>query len=118
MSKQAYKDARIILGGVDVSDTVVRWSVGAKIGHLYVAKIDLIKTDQLKIAKKGEYLPGGRRVVTVNDVITVGGVDISKWIARYQEITRVRKSDEVRLFVQADKDVLSINGTHPWEFAE
>lgn len=117
MSKKVFVQARIVLGGVDVSDTVMRWSVGGKVGELYTAELDLIKTDQLQIRRRGEHLTGGRSY-THNDVVTVGGVDISKWLTTYHEIASVKELDGVRLFIQADRDVLSINGTHPWEFAE
>lgn len=116
MSKTVYTDARIILGGVDVSERVSRWSVGAKIGSLYIAEIDIQDTPEIIAISqdsRGRNKHGLR--IPISDQVKVGGVDISSWIYRYDRITRVDKADVIRLYVQCDRDVLSINGTHPWE---
>lgn len=131
MTKRINKGARILLGGVDVSDITTRWQVGAATGELYEAQIDLldlpsrIKTIRPpnsfnRPSKNPQTASGGAEVihrlrVATDDTILVGGVDISKWITGYERVSSVGKADVVRLHVQCDTDVLSINGAHPWE---
>lgn len=139
MSKKVNTGARIVLGGEDISEFVVRWSVGAAIGDLYVAEIDLIDTrsvivieqdaqdnranilsgmDLESITGKQQYIAGAVRTggrVPLADVIKVKGVDVSAWISGYDRLTRVCEADVIRLHVQCDSEVLSINGSTPWE---
>lgn len=131
MSKCVNKGARIILGGSDITDHVNRWAVIGEIGQLYEAEIDILDDPRVitieqtescvSVTRKPETAVGGCKVahrglrVAKDDVIQIKGEDISRWISRYDRISRVGNADTIRLYVQCDRDVLSINGTHPWE---
>jgi hypothetical protein len=113
--KRVNKGAHIVLCGVDLSESLAGWSVGARLGDLYVAEIDLIDTPEIEIDQdsRGRAQNGVR--VPISDQIRVMGVDISSWIFRYERHSNVGEPDIIRFFVQCDSEVLSINGTTPWE---
>jgi hypothetical protein len=122
VSKKIYTDARIILGGKDISDHVTRWAIEGRVGKLYAAELDIIaRRDVIEIVQGAGYAPesvkrskNGTRVA-VNDKILIKGVDISRWISGYDLRSHVGELDTIRLYVLCDAEVLSINDTTPWE---
>ena len=128
MSKKVNRGARIVLGNTDISEYVVRWSVGGEVGGLYVAEIDILDYPQVIVIDREERrsvsrntAKGGAQVlhkgvrVPLADKVLIKGTDISRWIGRYDHITRPGEADIIRLYVQCDSEVLSINNTTPWE---
>lgn len=120
MAKKVYTDGKFFLGGVDVSDSVHAWSVGATIGELHMAEITLQDNPKLiRITERDERSKFGVRVSTNAKIEVSAGdgvwADISNWVSGWDKIVRVGRVDLIRLRIQADRDVLSINGTTPWE---
>ena len=125
MAKHVFSEAQIILGGKDISPRVERWHLGARVGELYVAEIDIHDTPRvIRITEQDARLgPTGIRI-SRNAKVEVreygdddsNWVDISAWVQGYSRIVQVNEIDIIRLHVQADREVLSINGTHPWEY--
>lgn len=130
--KCANKGASIVLGGKDISSYVTRWVVGADTGSAYKAEIDIINKegiidittpdtpllgrnlDNFTADKGGRVLHDGLRVCT-NDRILIRGSDISRWVSGYDKQVRVGKVECFRLYIFCDSDILTINGTTPWE---
>ncbi|GHG10056.1 hypothetical protein [Streptomyces hydrogenans] len=123
MAKQVHRASKIILGGVDVSHFVTAWHVGAAVGALYTCTLTLLDSPQLlTITPRGEQQGNWGLRVATDDLVEVvtpegGTVDISRWIGGYRKIVAATEADTVELDIQCDRDVLSINGTHPWEDA-
>jgi len=123
VSKKIYRNVTIILGGQDVSDWVTRWKVGGDIGELYTAEIDLIDSADVVTVEFGkgsisqQPRRGGYAAVRVatDDIIKVRGVDVSDHIYGYDRSVEVGKAPVIRLYIQVDSDILTVNGTHPWE---
>lgn len=123
MAKQVFAAAQILLGGKDISPRVEGWRVGAQVGELYIAEIDIHDTPRIiRITEQDARVePTGLRIsrnakIEVREYDGDEYVDISAWIQGWDRIVRVHQIDIIRLFIQADRDILSINGTHPWEY--
>jgi hypothetical protein len=119
MTKTVFRAAVVILGGHDISHRITRWNVGGKVGEVYRVQLDIIDDGSVQI-EEPEWFTGKVRVAKGGDEkeprkITVNGTDISNWVHGYDRLAEVDELDTIRLHMYADSDVLSINGTHPWE---
>lgn len=119
-----------MLGGKNIADIVTRWQIGAAVGAIYMAQIDvlddpsrveIVRADTVAMSMGPRTAVDGSEVhhpgirFGQKDRVLIDGSDISSWIAGYDRITRAGSSDIIRLHVHCDSDVLSINGTTPWE---
>lgn len=121
MTKQVFRSARIILAGHDMSDRVAAWNLGAEVGAVYMFVVDILDDGDVTIDEPD----WGKIRVAYNKgqagphrTIRVCGTDISGWVKRYDRITEVGEIDRYRLHLYADREILSINGTYPWEDPE
>lgn len=127
MAKRVALQQAITLGGHDISEWVARWAVAAEVGNLIRAEVDIIvdrDETPLRIEEGPQISQVGARGFTgakevrgvlVASVVTINGTDISSHIEGWSEIVMVGKPKVVRLLLQADKSILSINDTAPWE---
>lgn len=116
--KRVALNAKIVLGGVDISNHVTRWSVGAGVNELYVAQIDVVDNPSVIEIVQGVRHRSGNRVAIKDKIVIKGGahhVDISRWISGYDKRSRVGEFDTIRLYVQCDSESLRINDATPWE---
>ena len=113
-NKRVCRDSTVLLGGVDVSNRVVKWVLIGEVGDLYMCHLTLIDAPLLLTITPDPELSTRLRVARSDDVV-VGGVNISAWITGYRRIVHVGEIDTVELHVQCDRDVLAINGGYPWE---
>lgn len=122
MAKKVSRDQRVALYGVDISHVVYRWAVDATVGEVVTVELD-VSTDCF-LAKK--IVPEGVKDRPWNPTTQAeihispnGGTawtpDLASHVFGWDFITRVGKPDLVRVYLQADADVLVINGTAPWE---
>lgn len=105
---------------IDISHRVCGWGITAIVGELY--NLDLVfnwNRDAIRIKNNGGYTTDDSGTntyrVAKDDTITVDGVDLSNWVHGYQIDTKAGGVDQLTLNLMPDKDVLRINGTHPWE---
>lgn len=117
MSKYVCRNSSIILGGVDVSDRISRWAVVARVNDLIVVELDYIDDGRLRFIEKDRVMRGGLRVARNGGerTIFIDDVNISSWVYSYERVVRIGELDIYRLHLHADREVLSINGMHPWE---
>jgi hypothetical protein len=87
-----------------------------------MCELELIDGDYLKIEEdrreRNEYgvrLQFDSARVATNDTILINGTDISSWITGYDRKVSVGRLDSVLLYIQCDREILSINGGYPWE---
>src|SRR4051794_39219328 len=111
MSKKVARGARIILGGADISDICTRWAVIGEVGEIYMAELDLldipseieiVRSQSIHAHDKPVTAEGGCKLVhrlrtSFEDRIIVKGADVSRWVSRYDRITRVGFGDTIRL---------------------
>ena len=106
MSKRCCLNAKIELKPadsdewVDVSDVCTRWAVTGEVGDVYVGEFDFVDREGVVD------MSGPPRSVTTR----IRGVDITSHVYGYRFAGR-----SMRLYVQLDKAVFRINGTHPWD---
>lgn len=104
----------------DVSYRVSGWGMTAMVGELYL--VDLVlnyNRDAIQIVPDTNFSSNDAGDATyrvpAEDVIRVDGVDLSRLIHGYSIDTKVGAVETVTLNLFADKDMLRINGVHPWE---
>lgn len=120
MSKSVVLRDVITLGGHDISDWVSRWALFGEVGELHVAEVDII-VDRVNtpLAISGEGLVNnvgprgmtGHREIShsvTSAQISIRGTDISSHISGWREIVDLDKPRRVRLMLQADPDILTI----------
>lgn len=130
MSKTVVKDCRIILGGQDVSRRVVRWKIDARVGELAVVMLQVVlDSNMFKVDKSAVAFGKGFRATTgptsrngleivQGYKVTVNDIDISSHVAGYDFVARCGELAQLKLYIQADRDILSINGCYPWEMPD
>lgn len=109
--KQVCTQNHIILGGHDISHSVTRWTIEGVVSDLYRVQLVIIDDGTIEI----EPGRGPKPRIASGDVIKVKGTDISRWVEGYSHIVHMDEMDSHLLHLHADKDVLTINGTTPWE---
>lgn len=129
MGKCVIKTPQVILGGVDISPWFRSLVLPLTIGELCECKLTLLDTEEIiKVTKvdgkKGRVRselygfdwprPRPRLRFAFNDVIEVGGFDVSGWVSGYSRLSSIGEADTITLDLQCDDTILSINGTHPW----
>ena len=127
MVKTVATAALIKLGGHDISEWVTRWSVESEVGEINTASVDILKGEggPVTVTKafarddrhgKVEYAPngGGNRP----GAIFIYDTDITSHVAQYCEVYRPGKGAVYRLFLHADAEILTINGTAPWVYPD
>lgn len=99
----------------DISDMVSGFELRAKVGDLYLVDLALpFDRVGIKILIDG-YLGDLRRRVAYRDRIFARGTELTKHVYSYRRETRVGETEMMVISLQADSDILRINGGHPWE---
>jgi hypothetical protein len=86
--------------------------------EIYRVELDILDDGQVTIIENDAAVgPSKLRVAKNNGgrQILVDDVDISRWVYGYDRVVTVGEIDRWRLHLHADREVLSVNGTHPWE---
>ncbi|MGW6255463.1 hypothetical protein [Streptomyces sp. NPDC055085] len=96
-----------MLGGQNISDWVSSFSFSGKPGDVYRFTVEIPDDPQVIDIDDDAPQPSGS--------IKVRGAEINHHVSGYEYVKAAGKQDVVRLHIQADTDILSINGTHPWE---
>lgn len=120
MSKSVVLHDVITLGGHDISDWVSRWALFGEVGELHVAEVDIIVDSvNTPLTISGETLVNGvgpRGMTGCTEIshevtgaqVSIRGTDISSHISGWREIVDLHKPRRVRLMLQADPDILTI----------
>lgn len=111
MSKTICRTPEIILGGIDVSKIFVSANISIRYGDLNKVYLTL-RNDRSYIQINRD---DTRALAAINDKIWIKDVDVSSWVEAYSFVNHATYGRTVELTLHADRDVLSINGTYPWE---
>lgn len=120
MAKQVCRNLKVEVKGRnetewnDISGMVSGFELHAKVGNLYLVDLALpFDRVGIKILLEND-LNDSRRRVAKRDRVFAGGTELSDHLYAYRRETRVGEIEMMVLSLQADSDILRINGGHPW----